>query len=99
MRAKDIKEMLKAQPFSPVLIGLSDGRSILVRHPDQVVVSDRFLFAGLTRLRRSQPQQTPATSEEVAREGVFVNLLQITTVEVVNGNGRKPRRTKPRAGK
>ncbi len=95
MRAADIKKALKAEPFEPMRIGLSDGRSVLIRHPDQVVVSERYLFVGLATLERSPPLATPESGDAVARDGMWVNLLHVVSVESDDGAARKPKR-KPR---
>ena len=59
MVAQDLRKLLKAEPFEPVRLGLSAGRSVLIRHPDQVVVSDRHVYVGLAQLERSAPLATP----------------------------------------
>ncbi len=98
MKADDLRKILKAGPFKPVRIGLSDGRSVLIRHPDQVVVSDRTLFVGLAKLESSKPLATPSSGEVLAHDWLWVNLVQVTTVEPVNGTRPRPRR-KQRGGR
>ncbi|MCH8153249.1 MAG: hypothetical protein IH830_12865 [Planctomycetes bacterium] len=95
MRATDIKNLLKTEPFAPIRVGLSDGRSVLIRHPDQAVVSERHLFVGLAKVQRSRPLATPRSGDVFAPDWLLVNLLQITSVEPDDGAARKPKR-KPR---
>ncbi|HEY3242874.1 MAG TPA: hypothetical protein VGM03_05930 [Phycisphaerae bacterium] len=98
MRADEVKKLLKVQPFAPIRISLSDGRSLLVRHPDQVVVANRHLIVGLARMERDGRLATPGSSDAVARDWLLVNLVQVTTIEPVNGARPKPRR-KRRGGR
>ncbi len=89
MRPTELRELLRRKPFLPLRVGLADGRCIIVRHPDQVVVAERNLLIGLARIERSRPMLTPARSETIAREWLIVSLVQITTIEPENGtNGR-----------
>ncbi len=99
MRSDAIKKVLKSQPSEPVRIGLSDGRSVLVRHPDQVVVADRHLIVGLAKLEHSGPLVTPGTSQGIARDWLLVNLVQVTTVEPTNGSQPKQRGARRRGRK
>ena len=34
MRPTDLKKLLRTEPFSPLRLGLSDGRAVVIRHPD-----------------------------------------------------------------
>lgn len=85
MRSQEIRNALRRTPFTPVLLALSDGRSVLIRHPDQVVVTERSVFVGLARVERSRPLATPSTAEAIAREGLWLNMLQIVAIESANG--------------
>ncbi len=91
MRPEDIGKLLRVDEFVPLRIGLADGRSILVRHPDQGVVADRHLLLGLAKIERSRPLATPAESEAIARDWLIVNLVQITTIEPREAKNGKPR--------
>ena len=88
MRPTDLKKLLRTEPFSPLRLGLSDGRAVVIRHPDQAVVAQRHLLIGLTRLARSTPLQTPRSGGEVAKDWLIVNLLHIATIEPGNGAAR-----------
>ena len=92
MRPSDIRGLLKKEPFEPIRLALSDGRSVLIHHPDQAVVSERHLYVGLARIQRSKPLATPRSGDVFAPDWLLVNLVQITSIEPANGNGRKPAR-------
>jgi hypothetical protein len=81
MRAADIRRLLQARPFEPIRVGLSDGRSVLIRHPDQAVVSNRYLLVGVTEIARSRPLVTPDSGDTVARDAFWVNLLHVVSIE------------------
>ncbi len=88
MRPTDLKKLLRTEPFSPLRLGLSDGRAVVIRHPDQAVVAQRHLLIGLARIARSTPLQTPRSGGEVAKDWLIVNLLHIATIEPENGAAR-----------
>ncbi len=92
-RPGDIRKLLKGEPFAPMRVGLSDGRSVLVRHPDQVVVADRHLLVGLAQIEGSRPLATPRTGDAIARDWMIINLVQITTIEPANDARLKKRST------
>lgn len=83
MTRQEMLSFLKAEPFHPIRVGLTDGRSILIRHPDQAVVSNRMLCVGVTRVARSEPLVTPGSGDEIAREMFWTDLLHIVSVEPV----------------
>ena len=92
MRSTELRRLLKKEPFAPLRVCLSDARCVLIRHPDQAVVSERVLFVGVTKVEQSRPSMTPARSETIAKDWLMINLLQISTVEPINGNGRARQR-------
>ncbi len=92
MRGTDIKNLLKNEPFEPIRLGLSDGRSVLIRHPDQVVLSQRHLYVGLSRVQRSKPLSTPRSGDTFASDWLLVNLVHITSIEPANSGGGKSTR-------
>jgi hypothetical protein len=89
LRPDDFRKLFKQRPFEPVRIGLSDGRSVLVRHPDQVVVAERHLLVGLAKLERSLPLATPQTADAIAKDWLIINLLHVAFGEPVNGVTRR----------
>ncbi len=92
MRSTDIKKLLRIEPFEPIRVALSGGRSVEIRHPDQVVVADRHLLVGLATVARSRPAATPRTSAAIARDWLIVNLLHITAIEPADGAPRKAKK-------
>ena len=93
MRANEMRRLLRAQPFKPIRVGLSDGRSIIVRHPDQAVVSEHKLIVGLAKVERSRPLATPRSGDTIAKDWIMVDLLHIVSAEPEDG------RTAKRTGK
>jgi hypothetical protein len=83
MRREDLRTLLKAVPFMPIRVGLSDGRSILIRHPDQAIVTDRVLMVGLAQIGVSARLVTPASGDVFARGAFHVDLLHILSVETI----------------
>lgn len=83
MTREDMVILLKAVPFAPIRVALTDGRCIIIRHPDQAVVTGRRLFVGRTRIGRSPPPTLPATGEDFAPDWVLVDLLHIVSAEPV----------------
>ena len=96
MRPTELRKLLKTEPFEPIRLGLSDGRAVTIRHPDQAVVAERHLLVGLATIERSGPLATPRSGQAIARDWLIVNLLHIATVEPADGSSprskRKPRR-------
>ena len=94
MRASEFQRVLRTQPFEPLRVHLSDGRSIVIRHPDQVVVSERYLYIGLGGRRNGEPA-TPAQRDTITSDFVWVNLMQVTTVEPAGTrNGKSAKRSR-----
>ena len=74
-------QLLKAVPFQPLRIGLSDGRCILIRHPDQAIVTNRLLMVGVAKVAVSAPSVTPASGLEIAREAFWIDLIHVVSIE------------------
>jgi len=98
MRPDEIRKLLRVDKFVPMRIGLSDGRAVLVRHPDQVFVAERHVLIGLAKVERSQPLLvTPSNGDRVVKDWMIINLVQITGIEPessVNGRPRSRRRSR-----
>ena len=76
MRPEDIIELLRARPFRPFRVRLSDGQQFEVRHPELAMVGRSQIIIG--------------TPDAQGPEGTFertVNcaLLHVTTTEVIDG--------------
>ncbi len=93
MIADDVHKRLGREPFEPIRVGLSDGRSVLILHPDQAVVSRRHLYVGFARVERSKHASTPRSGETLTHDWMPIDLVHIAAVEPANGAGRG-RRTK-----
>ncbi|MEW6251209.1 MAG: hypothetical protein AB1716_11220 [Planctomycetota bacterium] len=93
MIAADLRKILKAEPFEPVRLGLSDGRSVLIRHPDQVVVSERHVYVGLAQVERSRPLTTPRKADAIPKDWLWLSILHVVSVEPVDGQTRARRGT------
>lgn len=88
MTAEDIKTLVRKEPFEPIEIGLSDGRSVLIRHPDQVVVAKRHVIFGLAQQRsRRANASTPDDGDAVAKDWLLVDLVHVVSAESINGDG------------
>jgi hypothetical protein len=85
MRAEDILQVLKSQPFEPFVLHMSDGTSYEVRHPDPALVEKSKVVLGVPGKRGP---------EEPLDRTVFCSLLHISRIEPVNGHSvsRKRRR-------
>jgi hypothetical protein len=49
LRPEDIQQQLRKRPFEPFRIHLTDGTTHEVRHPDMVIVGERFIAVGVPR--------------------------------------------------
>jgi len=49
LRPEDVLKHHKKQPFEPYRIHLSDGTSFDVKHPDLLMVGERFVIVGQPR--------------------------------------------------
>ncbi|HUY36276.1 MAG TPA: hypothetical protein VMV69_26295 [Pirellulales bacterium] len=71
MRAEELTELLRTQPFVPLRIHLSDGQTYDVRHPDLVLVLRQRVDIGL--------KPDPATG--VLERVEHCSLLHVVRVE------------------
>jgi hypothetical protein len=81
MRAEEIYSLLRAQPFMPFRIHVSDGATYEVPEPLFVLVTRRRVEIGLN-----------ADEGGLPAEAVFVDPLHITRVTFVNGKGSRGKR-------
>lgn len=81
MRPEDILELLRAMPFEPFRLHLSDGSSFDIRHPDMAIVQRSKVTVGV-----------PGDAGEMGPVERTVNcaLVHITRTELMNG-AAKPR--------
>jgi hypothetical protein len=71
MRAEELMELLRAQPFVPLRIHMTDGQTYDIRHPDMVLVLRQRVDIGL--------QPDPATG--VLERVEHCSLLHIVRIE------------------
>ncbi len=76
MRPDDILELLRAQPFEPFRICLTDGATYDIRHPDMAIVQ---------RSRVTVAVPGPRGPDGPAERTVNCALLHITRTEALNG--------------
>jgi len=76
MRAKKIREYLRAAPFKPFRVFLSDGSSYDVQHPEFAWITTSHLFVG-----------SDADADGVPTQDVTCDLLHVTRIEQAPQNG------------
>lgn len=74
MRPTHIREHLRAQPFHPLRIHVSDGASYDIRHPEMAYVT-----ANQVMIARKM------AADNLPDEVVFFDPIQITRIEPANG--------------
>ncbi len=96
MVGRELHRIIKRKPFMLLRMRLTDGRSVLIRHPDLVIVSERDVYIGLARLEEDPPLETPA-KDSVVKDWLWISILHVATVEPANGpqeNGKARSRRK-----
>ncbi len=76
MRPDDVLKFLRAQPFQPFKISMSDGQEFEVRHPENAIVSRSTVFVAVPG-----PRGPDGPVERI----VFCALVHITRMEVLDG--------------
>jgi hypothetical protein len=56
MTPDDFESVLKTQPFVPVRIHMSNGRTHEIRHPDNAIVSDEVVAIGVYENGSERPR-------------------------------------------
>ena len=72
MRANEIKEVLRRQPFQPFRIRLSTGQKYEVRHPEFVALTKTSLFVG-----------EPASNDDFPDQMIQCDLMHVVAVEPI----------------
>jgi hypothetical protein len=72
---EDVQARLRDQPFRPLRIVASSGQTYDVRHPDMVLVGDRFLIIG------TPSAKNPTLVDQVARVAM-VHVTDLQDLEV-----------------
>ena len=76
MRPEDILELVRARPFRPFRIRMSDGQQFEVRHPELAMVGRSQVIVGIPAERGP---------EGMIERTVNCALLHITTTELIDG--------------
>ena len=76
MRPDDVLQLLRARPFQPFRISLSDGKQYDVRHPEIAIVSRSTILLGIPG-----PRGPDGPVDKV----VTCALMHITRMEVLDG--------------
>ena len=82
MRPAQIRDHLKAQPFRPIRVHVSDGSSYEIRHPEMAFVTTTQVMIALKM-----------STEDLPDKVVFCDPVHITCIEPLDGVKAK-RRTK-----
>lgn len=81
MRPEDIREHLRRQPFRPVRLTLTDGRTYDILHPELAMVGRSTMAIGLAR---------PEDPDSLADRLVTISLLHIMQVELLESVAASP---------
>jgi len=81
MRPEDVRSHLRAQPFRPFRIYLSDSAPCDIAHPGYLFVTRREVVIGIQ----------PTGSQQLPERSVYCDPIHITRIEVLE-NGEPARR-------
>ena len=68
MRSDELLILLRAQPFEPFALHLSDGARYEIHHPDQLLLTQRSAHVGITN----------GGEDRVAQRIVICDLMHVT---------------------
>lgn len=71
MRPEELRELIRRQPFMPMRLHLTDGKSYDIRHPENILVSRSYVHVGV---------DADSVTGVIGRVD-FVSLLHIVRVE------------------
>jgi hypothetical protein len=83
MRPEDLLELMRAKPFEPFRLQLSDCESFQINHPDMAIVQRSNVTVAVPG---------PESPDGPADRTVNCALVHITRTELVNGAPKNPRR-------
>jgi hypothetical protein len=81
MRAEELRDLLRRQPFVPIRLHLTDGTTYDVRHPEMAMLTRSTVEIGL------EEEEGSGIAEEV----VYCSLLHIVRIEHVDGRTTQAR--------
>lgn len=76
MRPNEIQKQLKAQPFVPMRIHISDGSHYDIRHPEMVIVSHMVISVAVYE----------GTDTSMPERVILCDPVHITRLEPINGH-------------
>jgi hypothetical protein len=56
MTPEDFESVLKTQPFVPVRVHMSNGRTHEIRHPDDAIIGDEVVAIGVYEKNSERPR-------------------------------------------
>lgn len=74
MNAEELRKELRRQPFVPLRIYLSDGKTYDVKHPEMVFLTRSWMYVGVESKLGSG----------VAEDHDLVSLMHVVRVELLN---------------
>jgi hypothetical protein len=74
MRPESLRDELHRQPFVPLRVYLTDGKTYDIRHPEMAIVTSREVYVG---------REETAPGSGIARGLDLVSLLHVVRVEQV----------------
>jgi hypothetical protein len=74
LRPESLRDELHRQPFVPLRIYLTDGKTYDIRHPEMAMITTREVYIG---------RKETAPGSGIARECDLVSLLHVVRVEQV----------------
>jgi hypothetical protein len=74
MRREELLRLLRAQPFRPFRLRLSNGATHEIRHPDMAIVTPSAIYVGIGA------GATPEAAEDI----VIVALVHVNQVEYLS---------------
>ena len=85
MRALQIRNHVRKEPFEPIRIHISDGSHYDVRHPEMIFVTQFEIAIGVD-----------PSEDDLPTRMIFCDPIHVTRIEPINGRKpRTPRKRKP----
>ncbi len=97
MDRNQLKELARRQPIEPLEIALTDGPTVLVHRPDQVIIKGCRSIFRLAQIKRTRQQVAiPKDGDAIAKDWMLADLVHVVSVEPVDGIRGSSRRTSRR---
>ncbi len=95
MQATEINKLLKVQPFESFRMRMTDGSSVVIRHPEQALVTTRRMFIALPSKRTSRERATLKT-DKPADDWIVLDPIHVVSIEPNGDHKQKSQTKKPR---